>query len=152
MIRYRGFASVLPNDELPYGDFVRERKHDLLKVKGDPFRLVVFQQVLGESDRDRNGDPTKRQQEDFGYEKDEQELDYPVTSLVERKIAFVGFHLRSLMSNLPSGGRECFGFDDKPELVYYANRQIESYALVLGSTIPGRRSFAFAKMKFGFCN
>ena len=114
MIRYRGFASVLPNDELPYGDFVRERKHDLLKVKGDPFLLVVFQQVLGESDRDRNGDPTERQQDDLGYEKDEQQLDYPVTSLVERKIAFVGFHLRSIMSNLPSGRRECFGFDEKP--------------------------------------
>ena len=144
MIRYRGFASVLPNDELPYGDFVRERKHDLLKVKGDPFLLVVFQQVLGESDRDRNGDPTERQQDDLGYEKDEQQLDYPVTSLVERKIAFVGFHLRSIMSNLPSRRRECFGFDEKPQLVYYANRQIESYALVLGSTIPGGRSFAFA--------
>ena len=114
--------------------------------------MVVFQQVLGESDWDRNGDPTKRQEEDLGYDKDEQRLDCPVTFLVERKIAFVGFHLRSLMSNLPSGGRECFGFDDKPELVYYANRQIESYALVLGSTIPGRRSFAFAKMKFAFCN
>ena len=112
MIRYRGFASVLPNDELPYGDFVRERKHDLLKVKGDPFLLVVFQQFP----RVRPGpeyDPTERQQETC-YEKDEQQLDYPVTSLVERKIAFVGFHLRSIMSNLPSRRRSASGLMKSP--------------------------------------
>ena len=35
--------TVFPNDELSCRDLVRERKHDLLKVKRDPVGLLVFQ-------------------------------------------------------------------------------------------------------------